>query len=126
MGVVGVGGWSLHDEAISFSIRNNWLELAAMVIFVVGCICDHLTTAYGLMLPNIHELNMNVLFLMGHGLWHIAEILIIMAGVGSGYLALKSESNLVVNLSTFMLMSGGLFRFYASIQNLTIILNVIT
>jgi len=96
------------------------------MIFVLGSIFDHLTTAYGLMLPNIHELNMNVLFLMGHGLWHIAEILIIMAGVGSGYLALKSESNVVVNLSTFMLMSGGLFRFYASIQNLTIILNVIT
>ncbi|KON31243.1 hypothetical protein AC482_01465 [miscellaneous Crenarchaeota group-15 archaeon DG-45] len=122
--MVELRGRSRSSEAVGCSMKGGWLWLAAMAVFVLGCVFDHLTTAYGLMLPDICELNMNVLFLMRRGLWHLSEMLVIMAGAGSGYLALKSRSNMTVNLSSLMLISAGLFRFYASMQNLSLILNV--
>lgn len=106
---------------------DKWLkiEIAAVLIFVLGCSYDHLTTAYGLMLPNIIETNAVVVFLMRYGIWHLVEIIIITAGIGLGYVAFSSKADEILYLSSIALTSGGLVRLFAGIQNLTIILNII-
>lgn len=108
-------------------MRNNLKAIVAgTAFFSFSCVFDHITTFYGLFIPNVSEINVIVLFLMGYGIWHLIEIVIIMAGIGSGCLAFISKSDVILKLSTISLMSCGLIRFSAGIQNLTIILNVLT
>lgn len=105
-------------------MRNSLkLVLLGTTFFALSCIFDHITTVYGLFLPNVSEMNVNVLFLMGCGVWHLVEILIIAAGISSSYLALNSRSTAILRVSTIALLSGGFIRFFAGLHNLTIILN---
>lgn len=105
---------------------ENRLVFVAMAIFSLGCLCDHLTTAYGLTLPNIAELNMNILLLMGCGIWHFVESLVVASGIGSGFLAVRSKSVPILRASMIALFSGGLIRFYAGLHNLTIMFSTIS
>lgn len=105
---------------------DDRLGFTALAIFSLGCVCDHLTTAYGLTLPNVTELNMNVLILLGYGVWHLVEFLVIAAGIGSGFLAVRSKSGVIPRLSMMILFSGGLIRFYAGLHNLIIIINILS
>lgn len=105
---------------------ENRLEFTAITIFLSGCLCDHLTTAYGLTMQGITELNLNVLLLVGYGVWHYIEFLVIAAGIGSCLLAIRSKSDEIIKLSTIALLSGGIIRFYAGLHNLTLILNILS
>ena len=108
-------------------MRNSLKAIVAgTTFFALSCLFDHVTTFYGLLLPNVTEMNGCVLLLMGFGIWHLIESMVIMAGIGSGCLASMSKSDPVLKLSTVALMSGGLVRFSAGIQNITIILNALT
>ena len=100
--------------------------IAGTTFFALSCLFDHVTTLYGLLLPNVTEINGYVLLLMGYGIWHLIESMIIIAGISSGCLASMSKSDPVLKLSTIALMSGGLVRFSAGIQNIAIILNALT
>jgi len=77
-------------------------------------------------LQGITELNLNVLLLGGYGVWHYIELLVIAAGIGSGFLAVRSELGEITKLSMIVLLSGGIIRFYAGLHNLTIILNILS
>ena len=119
--------WSTEQSAGVRGVRMvKKLGFAAIAIFTLGCVCDHFTTAYGLTLPNIMELNENVLFLMGYGVWHIFEFLVMVVGIGSGIIIIKLKSCAITKLSTIALVSGGLIRFGAGLQNLTVIINSLT
>ena len=100
--------------------------IAGTTFFTFSCVFDHITTLYGLLLPNVTEMNAHVLLLMGFGIWHLIETMIIIAGISSGCLASISKSDPILKLSTIALMSGGLVRFSAGIQNIAIILNALT
>jgi len=71
------------------------------------------------------ELNVNVLLLMGYGVWHFVEFIVIAAGIGSGFLA-AGKSGAIPRLSMMALLSGGLIRFFAGLHNLTIILSTLS
>lgn len=105
---------------------DNRLEFTAMAIFLLGCLCDHLTTAYGLTLQGMTELNSNVLLLVRYDVWHFFELLVIATGIGLGFLAVRSKLGEITKLSMMVLLSGGIIRFYAGLHNLTIILNTLS
>jgi len=106
--------------------RDKRIVLIAMAIFSLGCICDHLTTAYGLTLPNIMELNMNVILLKENGVWHVIELLVIATGLCSGIFIIRLKPCAITKLSTIALLSGGFIRFGVGLQNLTTILSTLT
>ena len=117
-------GWQFDVGGVEMNIGKA--ELLSMMLFASGCIFDHLTTAYGLTLPTVTEMNKIVLPLIGYGVWHIIEILIIVAGTCSGFIAVRLKSNLTRNLSMIALTMVGLIRLYAGTQNLTIIFKILT
>ena len=84
------------DNLNSISLINlnfNKTALLGIVVFSFGCFFDHLTTAYGLTLPHIIERNPIVLTVIGFGIWHIFEILIMGTGILTGLIASRSKSN---------------------------------
>jgi len=101
-------------------------EIVAIIVFASGGLLDHLTTGYGLSLPYLSEMNPAVLLLVEWGIWHVVELLIIAAGVCSGYLIILSKSYGLICASTIGLLSGGLLRLYVGLQNLTLIINALT
>ena len=113
-------------QAHSVDKMDKRLALIAMAIFSLGCVCDHLTTAYGLTLPNITELNNSVVLLNEYGVWHVIELLVIATGLCSGLFIIRLKPCAITKLSTIALMSGGFIRFSAGLQNLTTILNTLT
>ena len=101
-------------------------ELLTMMVFTTGCVVDHVTTFYGLFLPTIVEVNPVVLLLIGSGVWHIAEILIIASGTCSGLLVSGSKSKTVIRFSMMALATVGLVRLYAGFHNLVLVSNVVS
>jgi hypothetical protein len=99
--------------------------VVSMIVFASGCLLDHLTTGYGLSLPYISEMNPSVLFLIESGIWHVVEVLLISSGICSGYFTILSKSDGLIGASTIGLFSGGLFRLFAGLHNLNLIINTI-
>lgn len=99
-------------------------ELLAMILFTSGCIVDHVTTYYGVSLPTVEEANPVVLFMIGAGVWHVVEILIILLGTTSGFILSSTRSRGMVTMSILALMVVGLVRLYAGIHNIVLISNV--
>ena len=99
-------------------------ELLMMTVFTSGCIVDHITTFYGLSLPTIVEVNPVVLMLIGSGVWHVVEVLIIAAGIFSGLVASSSKSRILIAFSMISLAMVGLVRLYAGIHNIVLISNI--
>ena len=116
----------LHQSPTS-SLRNmlldNGLEVTALAVFTFGCIFDHLTTAYGLTQPNIMETNINVLFLIENNLWHLLETLVVAAGVLSGILIVRGESNSIMRYLIIAQFVVGITRLYAGFHNISVIFN---
>ena len=109
------------------SLRNvlldNRLEVTSLAIFTLGCIFDHLTTAYGLAQLNIVETNINVLFLIENNLWHLLETLVVAAGIISGILIVRGESNSTMRYLIIAQFIVGLTRLYAGFHNISVIFN---
>lgn len=97
-------------------------NFGAMAIFVSGCLLDHFTTAYGISIPGLTESNSFVLMLMNYGLWHLAEIVVIVFGIGASLMSTRNDKAILTTFSTLMLISGGLLRLAVGFQNLSLIL----
>lgn len=105
-------------------LSRKRFEVVAIAIFTFGCLLDHVTTAYGLTLPNVAELNVNVLLLSECDIWHIVEILIIAAGIVSGVLLFRGDLSFRQRSPVTALLIVGFIRFVAGVHNITVILNV--
>ncbi|MGQ9679146.1 MAG: hypothetical protein ACUVV4_00010 [Candidatus Bathyarchaeia archaeon] len=103
--------------------RLIWLSSS---IFSIGCLLDHFTTAYGLEVEGIHELNSIVITLQEHGLWEISEFLVVSLGLFSVLLSSKNEAAPLIKTSLFLLMVTGFIRLVVGFQNIMIILNALT
>jgi len=101
-------------------------ELTMMVIFTMGCILDHLTTYYGLKFPMIMEFNPIVAQLIAMGIWHTAELAIILLGNISGYFASQNQPDYLKHISIMALTLAGIFRIYAGIHNIFLIAETVT
>lgn len=104
-------------------LMDNRLEVTALAIFTFGCIFDHFTTAYGLTQPYIMETNINVLFLIENNLWHLLETLVVAAGVLSGVLIIRGESNSIMRYLIIAQFVLGITRLYAGFHNISVIFN---
>lgn len=102
-------------------MKNKKKMLFVVIFFSLGCVFDHVTTVYGTSLPVLTEKNPAVLFLMGYGVWHEVETLIISIGIFCGLLVVRTKSNTVINRSMKTLMMAGLIRFCVGFQNLAVI-----
>lgn len=110
----------------SENMRKDKALLSIVIFFSLGCIFDHLTTAYGINLSALAEMNPIVLLLMKYDLWHEIEILVITTGVCYGILVVSLRSSLASDISMKALMVSGLIRFCVGFQNLTIIIRALT
>ena len=100
------------------------VELIAMMIFTTGCIVDHITTYYGLLVPTIEEANPVVLFMIGAGIWNAVEFLIIAIGNGSGFILSGEKSRGIMTMLIVTLTVAGLVRLIAGVHNIMLISNV--
>ena len=101
------------------------VELVAMMIFTTGCIVDHITTYYGLLVPTIEEANPVVLFMIGAGIWNAVEFLIIVIGNGSGFILSGEKSRGIMTMLIVTLMVAGLVRLIAGVHNIMLISNIV-
>jgi hypothetical protein len=106
-------------------MMNKKTALLAVFFFSLACIFDHLTTVYGMGMPTLSERNPAVLFLMGCGLWHLAEILLIGVGTFAGLFMVRLKSSEVIKLSMKAFTAAGLVRFCVGLQNLVVIANAL-
>jgi hypothetical protein len=100
-------------------------ELTIIILFVLGCTVDHITTYYGLKIPSIIESNPLVIQLIGAGIWNIFEIALIILGAGSAFMILRDNSRELVSLAMTALGSVGVIRMYAGVLNIILISNII-
>jgi hypothetical protein len=99
--------------------------LFAMMVFTVGCIVDHVTTYYGLTLPNIQELNPLVLLMIGSSVWNLVEVSILILGNVCGFFVSGSKSEITGVFSMKLLLLVGIVRLSAGFHNMMIIFNVV-
>ena len=100
-------------------------ELLSMIVFTFGCILDHVTTFYGLSIPNVEEINPVVLLLIGSGIWSLVEIILIAAVNGSSLVTFGSKSEIIITFSITALLTVGIIRLYAGFHNMMIISNAL-
>lgn len=110
----------------SESMGKDKALLLMVVFFSLGCVFDHLTTAYGINLSGLAEMNPIVLLLMKYDVWHEIEILVITTAICYGILVVSLRSSLASDISMKALMVSGLIRFCVGFQNLTIIFRALT
>lgn len=106
-------------------MENKNILVFVMFFFVFSCALDHVTTAYGITLPTIHEMNPNVRYLIESGFWHGMNLFIISSGVYLVVMALGSKSYVAIDLTTKLLSTMGVVRFYAGFHNLYTILQTL-
>ena len=100
------------------------VELLAMMIFTTGCIVDHITTYYGLLVPTIEEANPVVLFMIGAGIWNAVDILIIVIGNSSGFILSGSKTRGIMTMLIVTLTIAGLVRMIAGVHNIMLVSNI--
>jgi hypothetical protein len=108
-----------------FEYQIGKAELLSMMVFTVGCIVDHVTTYYGLTLPTVEEINPVVLLMIGSGIWNLVEIVLIIAGNGSGLAVSGSKSKMMITFSMTSLLIVGIVRLYAGFHNMILIFNIV-
>lgn len=96
-----------------------------MFFFVFSCTLDHMTTAYGIAIPTIHETNPNVRYLIESGFWHGVELFTVFFGVCLVAMAIVSRSNTIMDLTIRLLSTTGVVRFFAGFHNLFTILQAL-
>ena len=99
-------------------------ELFTMIVFTVGCVLDHVSTFYGLTFPSVVELNPVVLLMIGSGVWNLFEVVVIVAGNGSGFIASYSESRIMTLFSSAALLIVGAIRLVAGFHNVVLVLGI--
>ena len=99
--------------------------LFAMMVFTAGSLVDHVTTSYGLTLPNVEELNPLVLMMIGSGSWLLVETSILIIGNVYGFFVSGSKSEIMVVFSMTSLLVVGIVRIFAGFHNMMIIFNVV-
>jgi hypothetical protein len=114
-----------HLSGIKLLVARNKLMILAVLVFSAGCAFDHLTTLYGISLPNITEANPVVLQLMELGIWPVTELFIILAGMICGVIISGMESSKLNDFSLNVLAVVGLSRFFAAFNNLFVIVNAL-
>lgn len=112
-------------RALRRHISRNNLAMLALLVFSLGCGFDHLTTVYGISLPNITESNPVVLHLMELGVWSETETLVILLGMLFGITIGRAEENKFKDLSMTVLATVGCTRFLAAFNNLALIIKAI-
>jgi len=106
-------------------MKNKKTTFLAVFFFTSACIFDHLTTVYGMGMPTLTERNPAVLFLVGCGLWHLAEMLLIAVGAFTGLFMVRLKSSEATRLSMKAFTAAGLVRLCVGLQNLVIITNAL-
>lgn len=114
-----------HLSDIKLMVARNKLIILTVLVFSAGCAFDHLTTLYGISLPNITEANPVVLQLMELGIWPATELFIILAGAVCGVIISRMESSKLNDFSLNVLAVVGLSRFFAAFNNLFVIVNAL-
>ena len=99
--------------------------LFAMMVFTAGSIMDHVTTSYGLTLPNVEELNQLVLMMIESGSWILVEVSILLVGNVYGFFVSGSKSEIMGVFSMTLLLLVGFVRLFAGFHNMMIIFNVV-
>jgi len=105
--------------------RSGRAELLSMTFFTACCILDHVTTLYGLSLPNVKEINPVVLLLIGSGMWNLVDFISIAAVNGSGLVIFGSKSKILVAFSITALLMLGIIRLCAGVNNMMVIFNTL-
>lgn len=109
---------------VSTCVRSK-VVLFAVLFFTLGCVFDHLTTAYGVNLPSIVETNSMVKLLMEHGVWHCVEICVMVTAICYGLFIIRTGLRATLGIYLTLMMTTGSFRLYAGILNLTIIMKAL-
>ena len=104
---------------------NKKTAFLTFFFFASACIFDHLTTVYGMGMPSLMERNPAVLFLVGCGLWHLAEMLLIAVGTFVGLFMVRLKSSEATRLSMKAFTAAGLVRLCVGLQNLVVIVNAL-
>ena len=99
-------------------------ELLSMTVFTVGSILDHVTTFYGLSLTTIKEVNPVVLMLIGSGSWNLVEVILMILGNGSVFIASNSKSERMIVFSMTALLIAGTVRLLAGFHNMIVICSI--
>lgn len=108
-----------------FRTTRKKAALTVVFIFSIGCVLDHLTTGYGLSLLEVNELNPLVKQLMGYGVWHIVEALVIILGLLSGCLMVDLPSNELFSIPASFLTSVGFLRLVVAFNNLYVVICIL-
>ena len=101
------------------------MAILTVLVFSAGCAFDHLTTVYGISLPNVSEANPVVLQLMEIGIWPMTELFVILAGAVCGVIIGGMESSKLNDFSLNLLAVVGLSRFFVAFNNLFVIVNAL-
>jgi len=104
---------------------NKKTAFIVVFFFASACVFDHLTTIYGMGMPSLTEKNPAVLFLVGCGLWHLAEMLLIAVGAFAGLFMVRFKSSEATMLSMKTFTAAGLVRLCVGLQNLVVIANAL-
>jgi len=99
--------------------------LFTMMVFTAGSIVDHVTTYYGLTLPNVIELNQVVLMMIGSGVWNLVEVSLLIIGNINGFFVSDSKSEIMAVFSMTLLLLVGIVRLFAGFHNMMVIFNVV-
>ena len=86
---------------------------------------DHVTTSYGLTLPNVTELNQLVLMMILSGSWNLVEVSLLIIGNVCGFFVSGSKSEIMGVFSMTLLLLVGFVRLFAGFHNMIVIFNVI-
>jgi len=105
--------------------RSGKAKLLSMTFFTVGCIVDHVTTLYGLSLPNVMETNPVVILLIGSGIWNLIDFIFVAAVNGSGLVIFGSKSKILIAFSITILLMSGIIRLCAGVNNMMVIFNTL-
>ncbi len=121
-----------HRKTSSTSLKYTFstcmrskVVLFVVLFFSLGCVFDHLTTAYGVNLPAIVETNPMVLLLMDHGVWHWVEFCMMVTAICYGLFIIRMGFKATQGIYLTLMMATGSFRLYAGILNLAIIIKVL-
>ena len=106
-------------------VKCGKYSVLGVLIFSVGCLLDHITTAYGLTIPGVVETNPFVLRMINYGVWHFFEFLILVSGIFFGFNLGSLKSGASKFLFIVALNAVGLCRFLAGLYNLEIIFRIL-
>lgn len=111
---------------LRFRVSKRHITNLTVIVFTLGCVLDHLTTAYGVTLPYVVESNSIVVMLMEFGIWHEFELMVISIGILQIFVTYFIRSNIFFYyFSNCLLIFAGFVRYHAAIHNITVIITAL-